>query len=257
MKINHLADLLLEEFNRYLNGFRPIDRSKTKGRGFVAGMNPTIPESLDWREKGAVTPARYQAQCASCYAFASVAAIESHYFLKSGSLQAISPQNIVDCSKVEPYDNSGCQHGAVDPSFDYVKDNGINSDEVYPYTEKEGECKFRTDESVTRVRDYVVLDEGDEKGLQEAVATKGPVVAGMDASAESFQFYGSGIYYEPKCGNSIDRLNHAVLIVGYTPDYWIIKNSYGVQWGENGYAKISRNVSNQCGIATYALYPVV
>lgn len=93
--------------------------------------------------------------------------------------------------------------------------------------------------------------------MEEAVATKGPVTAGIDAHAKSFQLYGGGIYYEPTCKSTIDGINHAVLVVGYTPEYWIVKNSYGPEWGENGFAKISRNVTNHCAIATYALYPTL
>ena len=257
MKLNHLADLVLDEFNKFFNGLR-ADRKKSKGSNFVSEKEITIPKSFDWRTKGAVTSSRYQAQCASCYAFAAAAAIESHNFIKTGKLETISPQNIVDCTKIQPYQNFGCQSGAVDPSFDYIKDNGINAETAYPYLEKDGtECKFKANEVLIKVKGYVLLDEGDEKGLEESVATKGPVVVGIDAGAESFQFYAGGNYYEPKCGNSIERLNHAVLLVGYTPESWIIKNSYGPQWGENGYAKISRNVTNPCGIATYALYPIL
>lgn len=108
----------------------------------------------------------------------------------------------------------------------------------------------------------MLIDEGDEKAIEEVVATKGPVAVGIDASAKSFQLYGSGIYYEPQCGSTIDKINHAVLVIGFGTEtngekYWLIKNSYGPTWGENGYAKIGRNVTNPCGIATYALYPII
>lgn len=94
------------------------------------------------------------------------------------------------------------------------------------------------------------------------MATLGPVSAAIDASHESFQFYSKGVYFEPKCGKKISELNHAILVVGYgvEPDgqkYWLVKNSYGPDWGINGYIKMAKNKDNHCGIATYASYPLV
>ncbi|KAB0802937.1 hypothetical protein PPYR_05123 [Photinus pyralis] len=131
--------------------------------------------------------------------------------IKTGKLQDISPQEVLDCSQVEPYENYGCDGGSLEPAYDYIK-------------------------------------------------SKGPIAVGMDASSENWQFYGGGIYYEPDCKSAIENLNHAVTLVGYGEEngmkYWIVKNSYGTSWGENGYAKIARNETNHCGIASYAVYPL-
>jgi len=261
LKINDFADLVLNEFNKFFNGLR-VDRSKSKGEKFEHKKDPSqLPENVDWREKGAVGDVRHQGQCASCYAFTAAAALESYLYQKSGKLQHLSPQNLMDCSQVKPYSNYGCTSGAVDPTFDYIKDNGINTEETYPYKGKsEGQCTFNKDGTAGTVKRYVLLDDGDEKGLQEAVATKGPVCVGIDAGHQSFQFYGGGVYYEPECGHSVDKINHAVLLIGYGTEpngqkYWLIKNSYGPEWGEKGFAKLARNVTNYCAIASYALYP--
>lgn len=106
------------------------------------------------------------------------------------------------------------------------------------------------------------IPEGDEASLESAVATLGPVSAAIDASRESFQFYSDGVYFDEKCGSKVEEMNHAVLIVGYgtEPDgkqYWLVKNSYGPEWGNGGYIKMAKNVNNHCGIATYASYPLV
>lgn len=106
------------------------------------------------------------------------------------------------------------------------------------------------------------IPSGDEKALEAAVANIGPVSAAIDAHLESFQYYGDGVYFDPKCGNKPEDMNHAVLVVGYGQEedgtkYWIVKNSYGNTWGEEGYVKMAKDKGNHCGIATYASYPKI
>lgn len=109
---------------------------------------------------------------------------------------------------------------------------------------------------------YVEIPSGDEEALKYAVANVGPISAAVDAGKKSFQHYKDGIYYEPECGNTLDDLNHAILIVGYGVEpsgekYWLVKNSYGPAWGIGGYFKLARDAKNHCGIATQAFYPLV
>lgn len=104
--------------------------------------------------------------------------------------------------------------------------------------------------------------QGDEKGLEIAVATIGPVTAAIDASKDTLQFYSDGVYYDPECGNKPEDMNHAVLIVGYGVEpngqkYWLVKNSYGAEWGIGGYIKMAKDAGNHCGIAIQASYPLV
>lgn len=112
---------------------------------------------------------------------------------------------------------------------------------------------------MAHIKDYRFIPKGDEQALADAVATVGPITVGIDADHASFLFYSSGIYDEPSCNP--ENLSHAVLLVGYGSeggqDYWIIKNSWGTGWGEGGYMKLLRNGQNTCGIASYALYPIL
>ena len=141
----------------------------------------------------------------------------------------------------------------------YIRDHGgIEAEDAYPYTARNGHCKA-SGSNVATLSSYVDIPSGSESALQDAVANVGPVSVAIDASRYSFQLYSGGIYDEGRCSSL--RLDHGVLAVGYGSeagsDYWLVKNSWGTGWGIDGYIKMTRNDNNQCGIATSASYPVV
>ena len=96
------------------------------------------------------------------------------------------------------------------------------------------------------------MPEKDEARMKRAVAKNGPLTIGLDASTRDFRFYSSGVFNDPTCGTTFNQLNHAMVIVGYgrenNKDFWLVKNSYGRQWGLDGFLKIERN-NNMCGIS--------
>lgn len=149
----------------------------------------------------------------------------------------------------------------MDNAFRYIKDNhGIDTEKSYPYEAEDDKCRYNPKTSGATDRGFVDVPTGDENKLKAALATIGPVSVAIDASHESFQFYSTGVYFEPEC--SPDNLDHGVLAVGYGTDddgqdYWIIKNSWGESWGDGGYVKMARNRDNNCGVATQASYPLV
>ena len=154
----------------------------------------------------------------------------------SGKLVSLSEQNLVDCST--SYGNHGCNGGLMDQAFQYIKDNnGIDTEVGYPYEGKEGRCRYTEEAHGASASGFVDVPRGDENALKVAVATNGPVSIAIDASHKSFQMYKHGVYVEPEC--SPTALDHGVLIVGYGQseyegDYWIVKNSWGPKWGEDG-----------------------
>jgi cathepsin L len=261
LEMNHFGDIAPHEFRKMMNGFkRKFNETKASiGAFFMTPSFVQIPDQLDWRQKGYVTSVKNQGQCGSCWAFSSTGALEGQHFRKSGKLISLSEQQLVDCSG--KFGNEGCNGGLMDQAFDYIKDNsGLDTENSYPYDGIDKKCRFKKDAiGATDVGHVDVLPAGDEDKLKEALATVGPISVAIDASHETFQLYSKGVYDEKSC--SSQDLDHGVLAVGYGTedgkDYWLVKNSWGEEWGEQGYIKMSRNKENQCGIASSASYPLV
>ncbi|CAF0924678.1 unnamed protein product [Rotaria sordida] len=259
LEMNQFGDMTNEEFRKQMNGFKMVsenERNPINNQTFSAPANLVLPDSVDWRTKGYVTYVKDQGQCGSCWAFSTTGALEGQHFAKTSQLVPLSEQNLVDCSLL----NFGCNGGNQDLAFDYIKlHHGIDTEETYPYMAERQLCQFKKKNIGANVTGYARIEKHNEADLQAAIATVGPIAVSIDAGQGSFQFYSRGIYDEPNC--STKRLDHAVLAVGYgtlnSTDYYIVKNSWGVNWGIQGYILMSRNKQNQCGIATSALYPLV
>lgn len=213
------------------------------------------PATVDWREKGAVTAVQDQGRCKSDYAFSVLGAIESHYFIHARHSIVLSEQQVIDCSNAEG--NLGCSSGTTDATYKYImKAGGLNSFLVYPYkADVSGTCGFSDTSITAKITSFVTLPSGNEQQLQNAVAHIGPVSATITV-VDSFNQYTTGVYDEPNCAGTNKQ---DVLIVGYGTeggkDYWLVKNSKGLSFGDKGYIKMSRNKNNQCGIASHATYP--
>jgi len=266
LRMNKFGDLLAHEVTGMLNGYSRAGRrsSQSKGGSTFIPARVQLPEAVDWRNQSIVTPVKNQLECGSCWAFAATGSLEGQHALAAKELVSLSEQNLVDCSK--DYGNDGCKGGLMTYAYKYIKENnGIDTEESYPYVGKDQNCTFNASTVGATVTGYVEVPSGNEDALQNAVATVGPVAVAIDASHSSFHFYETGVYYERHC--SSHRLDHGVLAVGYgvtanessttDTEYWLVKNSWGEDWGEEGYIKMSRNWGNNCGIATDASYPLV
>uniref|UniRef100_U5ET77 cathepsin L n=1 Tax=Corethrella appendiculata TaxID=1370023 RepID=U5ET77_9DIPT len=267
LSMNKYADMLHHEFVHTLNGYNRTKKSskifqstpKEERITFISPANVELPKEVDWKKKGAVTPVKDQGHCGSCWSFSATGALEGQHFRKTKKLVSLSEQNLVDCST--SYGNQGCNGGLMDNAFKYIKENhGIDTEKSYPYKAEDETCNYNPKYSGATDSGFVDIPEGDEQKLKEAVATIGPCSVAIDASHESFQFYSEGVYFDEEC--SAEQLDHGVLVIGYGTsdkgeDYWLVKNSWGTTWGENGYIKMARNKDNHCGIASSASYPLV
>jgi len=248
--VNQFADLTNEEFVQQYTGFMPVDGLPESD--VVVG---DLPDSIDWRQKGAVTPVKNQGQCGSCWSFSAVGTIEGAYAIKTGNLVSLSEQQLMDCSRL----NHGCNGGNPYVALLYAYlEGGVDTEESYPYEERQGRCRFDKNNIGAKITGSKRIEPGSEADLQNALGNIGPVSVAIDAANPSFQLYKEGVYNEPACSSV--ALDHGVLAVGYGSeggqDYYIVKNSWGPQWGLGGYIKMARNKDNQCGIATMACYAI-
>lgn len=266
--VNYFADWTFEEFKQKMLGTRlnyTKFKSGSSGTHIKLLKSIELPTEIDWRTEGAVTPVKNQGECGSCWAFSSTGALESAHFRLTNELVSLSEQQLVDCSG--KFNNEGCNGGLMDNAFEYVKsEGGLDTEESYPYKAKQGKCQFKKDKIGSTCSGYVDIPTGDEKALEEAVATYGAVSVAIDVTEDKFMFYKSGVFVDKTCSNKEDELNHGVLVVGYGTDnstksaqhdFWIVKNSWGSRWGEQGYIRMARNHDNMCGISTAASYPLV
>merc|ERR1712019_47996 len=205
--------------------------------------------SVDWRSKGAVTAVKNQGQCGSCWAFSTVGGLEGAWQIGTGTLTSMSEQQLVDCSKA----NLGCNGGSMESGFQFEQGVNVATESSYPYTARDGSCKssgYSTAIPRGGVTGYKSVS-ASASSLQSALQT-GPVSVAIEADQYSFQGYSGGVITSG-CGTSLD---HGVTAVGYTSDYFIVKNSWGTSWGNNGYVYISTS-GNVCGIHSDASYPTV
>ena len=183
--------------------------------------------------------------------------MEGAWFKKTGTLVSLSEQNLLDCAT--EYPNSGCVGGQPHSAIEHVINNGgINSEVAYPYEAVQGKCRFDDKDVGAEISEIWGIRSGHEQDLAHGLGGYGPVSVCIDASHQSFMTYKSGIYSNPDC--STYYLDHAVLAVGYgtekSQDFWLLKNSWGPNWGMDGYIKLARNANNMCGIASNAIIAV-
>jgi len=258
--MNAYGDMSHEEFVKQMNGFKMTeDRESGDRHTFIPPSNLELPASVDWRKEGYVTDIKDQGQCGSCWAFSATGSLEGQWFKKHSALISLSEQNLVDCSSKQG--NMGCNGGLMDYAFQYIKVNmGIDTEASYPYHARDQKCAFDKKNVGANDSGFTDIKAQSEADLQAAIATVGPISVAIDANHASFQLYKSGVYNEAACSST--QLDHGVLAVGYDTtsdkkDYYIVKNSWGKSWGNQGYIWMSRNKKNQCGIATMSSYPLV
>ncbi|KAF8353782.1 hypothetical protein PRIPAC_95405 [Pristionchus pacificus] len=255
-----------EEYHQYngvdINLRRESDRSKRSTQEDFCEVDIlNVPDSLDWRDYGMVPPIKNQVRCGSCWAFAAIGSLESIARIKynntKNNFTLLSEQQLVDCSRQSL--NDACSGGWPQYAYEYmVAAPGISAAKDYPYTGVESKCAYQPSMNAQPIVKAIEIPKWDEEAMKVTLATVGPIAVAIDAeSLGSFRSYKSGVYDDPNCRQEV--FTHAVVIVGYgtdekAGDYWIIRNSWGVGWGDGGYFNIARG-KNMCGIAKWPAYP--
>lgn len=160
-----------------------------------------------------------------------IGALEGQWFKKTGQLLDLSEKQLLDCDTAE----FGCDGGYMDRAFNYIQGAGVTLESSYPYVASQSTCQYSTNQTAARTTGYINILAVSEAALTNAITNVGPISVGI-CVIDSFQFYKSGVYYDPKCSSSSRRLNHAVVAVGYGTDtkggdYYIVRNSWGPNWG--------------------------
>ncbi|XP_028803014.1 cysteine proteinase 15A [Neltuma alba] len=256
--VTKFSDLTPSEFRRQYLGLKPLRLPADAQKAPVLPTND-LPTDFDWRDHGAVTGVKDQGACGSCWSFSTTGALEGAHFLATGELVSLSEQQLVDCDhECDPEEagacDAGCGGGLMTSAFEYtLKAGGLEREKDYPYTGNDrGPCKFDKSKIVASVSNFSVIST-DEDQIAANLVKHGPLAVGINAVF--MQTYIGGVSCPYICGKHLD---HGVLLVGYgsaayapirfkEKPYWIIKNSWGASWGENGYYKICRG-RNVCGV---------
>ena len=214
--------------------------------------NLQIPMDYNWAEHNAVTPIRHQHKCGSCAVFSAVATVESAYLIHYGR-QKLSPQSI-DLSEQSVLDclqYGVCQRGSFpEQSWNVMLQNGITTEQERPYLARQtGQC-YRYSQSLVSVQNWYQNYQNTEESMQRLILKYGPISVFMAAEESMRHLKGP---FHGYCGQTI---NHAVVMVGWTQRYWIIKNSWGRFFGINGFLYLPRG-QNKCNIQYYAGIPFI
>jgi C1A family cysteine protease len=249
LRLNENSDRNVSTGNRHLKKRR--QRWSEWANGYSVAHKLNTPAYFDWRDHNYVTSPKRQGSCGGCFAFAAIGHLEFWYKKMSGKLKELSVQQALDCSGPE---SDGCDGGLMEDVYYHSYWNPIGPKQFDKWKGHDTICKHRKWHPYVEVDTYVSMsDEFNdpvEDHLAKNIHTYGPIPVAIDSTGSHFELYHSGILRSAHCGKNVD---HAVLVVGYTPEYWIIKNSWGTSWGQGGYLYLERG-RNACGINTYASF---
>lgn len=255
--VNKFTDQTTDEMNAVLGGKVSLPSQKrvdVKALKEVKGMEFVAP-SIDWRTKGVISPVKDQGKCGSCWAFAAAETAESYYALKHKNLPILSEQQLLDCTP-NPHKcggEGGCKGATVELAYNRAMEmNGLASGWTYGYNSYFGDaykCNLTRSAPVAKITNFVNLPQNENAPILNHLLNHGPLAVSVDA--RGWHFYEGGVY--DGCNQTVPDINHAVQLVGVGTDpkhgdYWLLRNSWTHNWGENGYIRLRRTSFKRCGI---------
>jgi cathepsin F len=251
--VTKFMDMTPEEFRKAYLMPKGLLKKGSKGSVedvLVPNLKGSVPDTFDWRTQGAVTPVKNQGQCGSCWAFSVTENVESVWIISTNASVDdidLSPQQIVDCDT----DDGGCDGGDTPTAYNYIiKAGGLESEKSYPYHARDGRCNFKKTLVVAKIKSYkYATQHSNENTMQQNLVSWAPLSICVDAS--QWQFYDGGVMSSSDCG---DDLDHCTQMIGYANDkgkYWIVRNSWGTDWGVEGYIYLQMG-GDTCGCADEA-----
>jgi len=259
--VNMFSDMTQEEWEAtYLTGYKRMTPGEFSANTKTSNKYMSqLPDSVDWRQMNAVTEVKDQGACGSCWAFAATEQIESYTAIASGELTVLSAQQMTSCTPnpLTCGGTGGCQGSTPPLGYNYIQLFGQIREEDYPYTSgstsQTGDCEYDLSSltPVAAITGYMELPVNDQDAVMNHIANVGPLA--ISVAASSFKDYHGGIFTGCDYEDNI-ALNHGVQLVGYGSedgtDFWLVRNSWGSAWGEDGYIRLLREASPGCGTDT-------
>ncbi|EFO21301.2 ctsf protein [Loa loa] len=248
--VTQFSDMSPEEFQKTMLPSLWWDRVVSNGVEYdLKKFNLTfnnLPEQFDWRTKGVVTPVKNQGSCGSCWAFSVTGNIEGLWAIKTGKLISLSEQELIDCDRID----KGCNGGLPINAFREIQRmGGLEPEDQYPYKARNGTCHLIRSAIAVTIDDAVEIPRN-ETVMKAWIVQRGPLSVGIDAKL--LAYYKSGILHPSRSRCPPSGIDHGVLITGYGVEnglpYWTIKNSWGDQWGEDGYFRLMLG-KDVCGVS--------
>nr|CAD7454121.1 unnamed protein product [Timema tahoe] len=258
LNINKFADHTKEEVHDKYCGYKrgDLDKLEIKKVPYTLGSTNELPTNFDLRDYDYVTPVRDQGSCGACWAFSAMSALECLLMKERGSVNHLSEQWLIDCSDMN------CSGGWMASAYDFMMSKeAVVEDKSYPYTAAEAEtCHNFSNNVNTSITGVCMIEPYNEAMLMHAVYTKGCICVALNGSPDDFHHYESGVYTNYKDCDP-NTMTHAATLCGFgtTQDgvkYWLLKNSWGTDWGEEGYVRVGRE-NNTCGITTAPSCPLI
>jgi hypothetical protein len=238
--VNHFADYTLAELKAMYADIKFVNLPQP-AEGTESDVDVITGANVDWAELGKVGPVIDQGQCGASWAWSAIGSFESAHIIKGNNILG-SAQELLDCTG--PYGNQGCNGGYMSQSFKYIKEHRVHEAKDYPYTAKSEKCKTVHGDTWT-IASYTESTKCED--MLNAISL-GPVAVAVDFSG--LYDYKSGIV--TKCGTTPSS---GSLLVGVADNYWRLKQSFSVSWGESGYFRLARG--NTCGVCSMMSYPTL